>query len=114
MYKTQGNSKNEIFTATFTIEELEESIMKTKAKKQPGPDGIFPEFIRNLEPVAKEKLLEFYNNVWEGKFSVPSDWKKSNCHPNPKSKQTPEINQKLPANIIDISPGQGHGKNGVS
>ena len=32
MYKTQGNSKNDIFTATFTIEELEEAIMKTKAK----------------------------------------------------------------------------------
>ena len=76
MYKTQENSKNEIFTATFTIEELEEAIMKIKAKKQPGPDGIFPEFIRNLGPVAKEKLLEFYNNVWEGKFSIPSDWKK--------------------------------------
>jgi hypothetical protein len=71
------NTKEKLFSDNFTTEELEEAINKTKPKKQAGPDKIFPEFIKHLGPLMKKKLLEFYNNVWEGNYSIPTDWKKA-------------------------------------
>jgi hypothetical protein len=64
------NTKERLFSDNFAIEE---AIDKTKPKKQARPDKIFPEFIKHLGPLMKKKLLEFYNNVWEGNYSVPAD-----------------------------------------
>jgi hypothetical protein len=71
------NTKERLFSENVTIEELEEAMNKTKTKKQAGPDKIVPEFIKHLGPLMKKKLLEFYNNVWEGNYSIPADWKKA-------------------------------------
>jgi hypothetical protein len=38
------NTKERLFSDSFTIEELEEAINKTKPKKQAGSDKILPEF----------------------------------------------------------------------
>jgi hypothetical protein len=37
-----------------------------------------------------KQLLEFYNNVWEGNYSIPTDWKKAVVIPIPKPSKPPE------------------------
>jgi hypothetical protein len=37
-----------LFTKEFTMEELKEAIKNTSNKQQPGPEKMFPEFIKTL------------------------------------------------------------------
>jgi len=55
------------------MEELKEAIKNNGNKKQPGPDKIFPEFIKNLGPKAIDILLLIYNKFWTSKMSLPAD-----------------------------------------
>ena len=66
----------ELLTKEFSMEELKEAIKNTSNKKQPGPDIIFPEFIKNLGPEAKDTLLFIYNKFWTCNMSLPADWTK--------------------------------------
>ena len=50
----------ELFTEEFTMEELKEAIKNISNKKQPEPDQIFPEFIKNLGPKAVHILHLIY------------------------------------------------------
>jgi hypothetical protein len=38
----------ELFTKEFIVEELKEAMENISNKKHPGPDNIFPEFIKTL------------------------------------------------------------------
>jgi hypothetical protein len=38
----------DLFTKEFTMEELKEAMKNISNKKQPGPDKIFPEYIKNV------------------------------------------------------------------
>jgi len=56
---------------------LKEVIKNISNKKQPGPDKIFPEFIKNFGPKAIDTLLLIYNKYWTSKMSLPADWTKA-------------------------------------
>jgi hypothetical protein len=48
-----------------------------------------------------KKLLEFYNNVWEGNYSIPADWKKAVVIPILKpSKPAEEIKSYQPISLV--------------
>ena len=66
----------ELYTKELTMEELKEAIKNISNKKQPGPDKIFPEFIKNLGLKAIDILLLIYNKFWTSKMSLPADWTK--------------------------------------
>ena len=68
-------STERIFYEPFNQSELNSAINKMNSNKAPGPDKIFPEFIKHLGTKAKAVLLNFYNYVW--KTSVPAGWKKA-------------------------------------
>jgi len=67
----------EIFHSNSSEEKLKEAIHKTKVKKEPRPDNIFPEFIHNLGPKAMKILTTIYNKVWSSKDNLPDEWKKA-------------------------------------
>jgi len=46
------------------MEELKEAIKNIGNKKQPGPDKIFPEFIKNLGPKATDIKARKTNKKW--------------------------------------------------
>ena len=75
----------------FSEEELKEAIRNTKAKQQPGPDNIFPEFIHNLGSKAL-KILTIYNKLWNSRDSLPDEWKKATI--------VPVLKPGKPANLI--------------
>jgi len=56
---------------------LKEAIKNISNKKQPGPDKIFPQFIKNLGPKVINTLLVIYNKYWTSKMSLPADWTKA-------------------------------------
>jgi hypothetical protein len=52
---------------------------------------------------VKKQLLEFYNNVWEGNYSLPAYWKKAVVIPTLKpSKPTEEINSYRPISLTSV------------
>ena len=85
------------------MQELKEAVKKTKAKKQPGPDAIFPEIAKRLGPLMKKKLFDFYNNVWQRKYSIPAEWKKAVVIPILKPiKPAGEINRYQPISLSSV------------
>ena len=52
----------------FSMRELESAINKMKAKGAAGPDDIPPTFLKALGPVAKEHLLEIFNESFRSGF----------------------------------------------
>jgi hypothetical protein len=56
--------------------ELKEAVKDTSDKKQPEPDKIFLEFIKNLGPKAIDTLLIIYNKFQTSNVSLPADWTK--------------------------------------
>ena len=54
--------------------ELKEAIKDISDKKQPEPDKVFPEFIKNLGPEAIDTLLIIYNKFQTSNVSLPADW----------------------------------------
>ena len=64
----------------FTMCEMKQAIQKMKTKGAPGPDRIPPSFLKNLGPVAQEKLLLLFNRsfrlaecpqIWRNAIIVP-------------------------------------------
>ncbi|GFR26034.1 uncharacterized protein TNCT_189271 [Trichonephila clavata] len=67
----------QLFNDDFHLEELSyicgfSTLMKGKSA---GPDGILPEFLKNLRDSAKITLLAFINQNW--KNGLPSAWRKA-------------------------------------
>ena len=85
------------------MEELKEAVTNTNNKKQSGPDKIFPEFIKNFGPKAKDTMLLIYNKFWTSKMSLPADWTKTVIIPIPKpGKPTKEIESYQPIALTSI------------
>jgi len=85
------------------MEELKETVTHNNNKKQPGPDKIFPEFIKNFGPKAKDTLLLVYNKFWTSKMSLPADWTKILIIPISKpGKPTKEIELYQPIALTSI------------
>jgi ribonuclease HI len=64
----------------FTMPELKKAIKKMKMKGAPGPDDIPPSFLKNLGPVALQKLLDIFNlsfrsaacpQIWRNAIIIP-------------------------------------------
>ncbi|XP_066903817.1 uncharacterized protein [Halyomorpha halys] len=62
------NSK--LFCSPFSKLVLEVALSKPKMGKSAGPDGVLPEFLKNLGEKAKDILLRFINFTW--KSHVPA------------------------------------------
>ncbi|GIY91624.1 hypothetical protein CEXT_272501 [Caerostris extrusa] len=45
-------------------------------KKKPGPDNIFPDFLKHLSQVAKNTALTIFKSFWSKNINLPSDWVK--------------------------------------
>ena len=61
---------------SFSLEELQTSINRLKARKAPGPDGALNELFHLLDDHNSLSLLEFYNKIW-AKGTVPDEWKEA-------------------------------------
>ena len=59
------------------MEELKEAIKNISNRKQPEPDKIFVEFIKNLGPKAIDTLLIIYNEFRTSNMSLPAGWTKA-------------------------------------
>jgi hypothetical protein len=58
----------------LSMEELVSSLKAGKAKGAKGPDGLAPQFLKNLEEVAKSFMLDTFNKFWrEG--VCPQSWR---------------------------------------
>nr|XP_024215171.1 uncharacterized protein LOC112210333 [Halyomorpha halys] len=68
-----------LFCSPFSKLELDVALSKLKMGKSAGPDGLLPEFLKNLGEKAKDILLRFINFTW--KSHVPAQWKKAEVLP---------------------------------
>lgn len=59
----------------ITEEEVIAALKRCKTGNAPGPDGIPPEFLKNLTPPWVQQLTVLFNAILEAE-SIPSDW----CH----------------------------------
>lgn len=60
----------------YSLKDLNSSIKKLKTKKAPGKDGVANEMIKNLGPIARQKLLDIINKSWNtGK--LPDSWREA-------------------------------------
>jgi hypothetical protein len=58
----------------FSMEELVSSLKVGKAKGAEGPDGLAPQFLKNLGEVARSFMLDTFNKSWrEG--VCPQPWR---------------------------------------
>ena len=64
----------------FTEVEIRESIRRLKNGKAAGPDGIRPEFIKNLPDNAISTLCEIINDSWNKEW-VPQEWRTATIVP---------------------------------
>ena len=106
-YKNNGTDLTEaeerIFHDIFSIEELKGAIKNLKVKKQPGPDNIFPEFLKHMGPTAQNTLLKIYNIFWTKNINVPSDWDKAVIIPiHKKDKPTEDFDSYRPIALTSI------------
>ena len=62
--------------SAFTLEELQSALTKLKSNKAPGPDGISSDLFSLLDDTNTDRLLEFYNAIWD-KGEVPDEWKEA-------------------------------------
>ena len=75
----QANSPTAM-TMDFTEAELNDAIKKLKNKKAPGKDGVCNEMIKHLGPIARQKLLELFNQSWRSGI-YPTAWKEATIIP---------------------------------
>ncbi|XP_014291682.1 uncharacterized protein [Halyomorpha halys] len=68
-----------LFCSPFSKLKLDVALSKLKMGKSAGPDGLLPEFLKNLREKAKDILLKFINFTW--KSYVPAEWKKAEVLP---------------------------------
>jgi hypothetical protein len=60
----------------FSMEELVSSLKEGKAKGAEGPDGLAPQFLKNLGEVSRSFMLDTFNRSWrEG--VCPQSWRDS-------------------------------------
>ena len=97
-------------TSEFSIHELNCAIRQLKkTKKAPGRNGISNEMIHNLGSVAKQKLMDMYNQSWNtGAF--PTSWKEAIINPHPQERERQQ-DQLLPHQPCKL-PEQNHGAHG--
>ena len=69
------NDRTQLDTALFSMGELDVALSETKIASSPGPDGVSPEFIREVfeKPRPKLWLLRFFNLCFESGH-VPAEW----------------------------------------
>jgi hypothetical protein len=85
------------------MEVLKEATKNISNKKQPGPEKIFPEFIKNLGSKATDTLLLVCNKFWTSKMSLPADWTKAIIIPILKpGKTTEEMESYRPIALTSI------------
>ena len=70
--KVKGTLSGEIYE-----KELEKALRKVKSGKAEGPDQVIGEFLRELGPQGKRKLLGELNLVLKGEREVPEVWKQA-------------------------------------
>ena len=72
--KRRQNKSPDDDAPDFTLAELRKAIKKMKAKGAPGPDDIPPSFLKNLGPIALDKLLGIFNLSFRS-GSCPQEWR---------------------------------------
>jgi hypothetical protein len=58
----------------FSMEELVSSLKVGKAKGAEGPDGLVPQFLKNLGEVARSFMLDTFNKSWK-EGVCPQSWR---------------------------------------
>jgi hypothetical protein len=58
----------------FSMEELVSSLKAGKAKGAEGPDGVAPQFLKNLGEVARSFMLDTFNKSWRERV-CPQSWR---------------------------------------
>ena len=61
----------------FTTDEIINALKATKAGKAAGPDGIFPDMLKNIGPAAVRWLQAFYDDVTTT-AKIPKIWRSAN------------------------------------
>ena len=61
----------------FTTDEIINALKATKAGKAAGPDGIFPDMLKNIGPAAIRWLQAFYDDVVTT-ANIPKIWRSAN------------------------------------
>ena len=61
----------------FTTDEIINALKATKAGKAAGPDGIFPDMLKNIGPAAIRWLQAFYDDVVTT-AKIPNIWRSAN------------------------------------
>ena len=62
---------------SFTTDEIINALKATKAGKAAGPDGIFPDMLKNIGPAAVRWLQAFYDDVMTT-AKIPKIWRSAN------------------------------------
>ena len=70
------------------MDELDESLRRAKDSTE-GPDDIHYQLIKHLSKSSKELLLFLFNEIFSGKQSFPSTWRKATVIPIPKPGKDP-------------------------
>ena len=79
------NNQSE-YNQDFSKQELDRTL-KMGTTSTPGPDNLPPDLLRNLNELHKDKLLNFYNYLWNN--GLPDSWKKSTIIPIHKPNKCP-------------------------
>ena len=59
---------------SFTMEELQRALGKTRRGKAPGPDGLRPDPVLLLDHFGELRLLDIMNECWHNR-TIPQEWK---------------------------------------
>lgn len=84
--KLSIENDNSHINEPFSRLELDHAIKTLKEKKCPGPDGIPPEFRKQLSNTTIEHLFKILNQIWTT-GTYPSKWQEVNTFPISKSTQ---------------------------
>ena len=76
--------------SALTLDELNLALRKIKTGKAAGVDLVSNQMLRQLSPLAKERLLTLYNKSWELGI-CPGKWKLGEIIPFPKPGKDPQL-----------------------
>ncbi|KAH7937433.1 hypothetical protein HPB49_012205 [Dermacentor silvarum] len=71
---SSGFKIQELCNESIRIHELEAALSRTKRRSTPGADGITFQMLRNLEEAGRQRLLEFFNDIWNT-GDIPESWR---------------------------------------